>query len=133
MQFTMSKDNELGCSVRQSRSLPMRNDGRVSPNTAEIKRLRKLSCYSQEFVAGMTGISIKTIRNLESKNNRRCKLVTLKSLAIFFDVDIWTLINHEGALHIPEAYVIKAYLRRPLEIGQDTRESGMIRHKEHYS
>jgi transcriptional regulator with XRE-family HTH domain len=137
MQFTMLKETELAGHSDEGH-LTLARDGRVSPDNAKIKRLRGQLGYSQEYVAGMTGINVRTIRNLESKTNGRCKLATLKSLALFFDVEVRVLINPEGKPKIPVTHVLKAHprcnylMKRPLEIEQDVLYCGMIKPEDRF-
>lgn len=54
-----------------------------------VKRLREKRNWSQEQLAQMAGVSLRTIQRVEAGN--RASLETLKSLASVFDVEISTL------------------------------------------
>ena len=54
-----------------------------------IKRLRENRNWSQEQLATMSGLSVRTIQRIESGN--KASLESLKSLAAVFEVDISTL------------------------------------------
>lgn len=54
-----------------------------------LKKLRRQKNWSQEQVATMSGLSIRTIQRIESGN--RASIESLKSLAAVFEVDIETL------------------------------------------
>jgi transcriptional regulator with XRE-family HTH domain len=54
-----------------------------------IKRLRTKHHYSQEQLAQMSGLSLRTIQRVES--GQSASLETLKSLAAVFEVDVDTL------------------------------------------
>ena len=54
-----------------------------------IKRLRAKHHYSQEQLAQMSGLSLRTIQRVES--GQSASLETLKSLAAVFEVDVDTL------------------------------------------
>ena len=64
-----------------------KDDGKICPDTNEIKRLRKQNGISQETLAYKTGLSLKTIRNLESNPNYRCRASTLSVLADFYGIE----------------------------------------------
>lgn len=54
-----------------------------------IKKLREQKQWSQEQLATLSGISIRTIQRIESGN--RASLESLKSLAAVFETDVETL------------------------------------------
>lgn len=79
--------------LKYAHSEPVKDDGRLTPNGLEIKCLRKLRGLTQEDLALQTGITVKTIRNLENNEKYRCTAETINTLASFFRADTQTLIN----------------------------------------
>lgn len=73
--------------------LVIKDDGKIKPSFIEIKRYRKLSGISQERLSDLTGISLKTIRNLESNPNYSCRAGTLAALAAFFKLEPSALVQ----------------------------------------
>ena len=56
-----------------------------------LKELRLKSKLTQEKLAFLTGISVKTISNIE--NNKECSTRVIKRLADFFEVEINEIIK----------------------------------------
>ena len=72
-----------------------KDNGRFQPNGPEIMRLRKGRGLSRERLSNLTGMTVKTIRNIEDKTTRFCNPLTLGTLATFFGVEPHTLIEQE--------------------------------------
>ena len=62
-------------------------------NRKKIQELRSKFCWSQEELASVSGLSIRTIQRVEKNGN--CSLETKKALAAVFELDPLTLNNHE--------------------------------------
>jgi transcriptional regulator with XRE-family HTH domain len=94
----MTKVKELALSPQEGSSTDksVRADGRVRPNSEEIKRLRRLRGLSQQGLADRSGISFKTVRNLETTEDYRCNPDSLQAIAACFDVKAHTLIVPEA-------------------------------------
>lgn len=58
-----------------------------------LKKLRMKSKLTQEKLAFLTGLSVKTISNIE--NGKECNTKTLKRLADFFEIGVEELIKKE--------------------------------------
>ncbi|WP_139182672.1 helix-turn-helix domain-containing protein, partial [Vibrio cholerae] len=56
-----------------------------------IKKLRERKNWSQEQLATMSGLSVRTIQRIESGN--KASIESLKSLASVFEVDISKLLE----------------------------------------
>ena len=81
-----------------------------------IKRLRENKNWSQEQLAQIAGISLRTVQRVEAGN--RASLETLKSLAAVFEVELTTLteqimvIDKEGSAWQSEPFYIRMFLWR---------------------
>ena len=71
------------------------NDCTIKPNGPEIMRLRKERGLSRERLSHATGLTHRTLRNLEEKTTYRCKPVTITTLAAFYNVEPNALIERE--------------------------------------
>ena len=78
-----------------------------------IKRLREKKSWSQEQLAQMAGVSLRTIQRVEAGN--RASLETLRSLASVFEVELTTLteqvmvIDKEGSAWQSEPLYIRFF------------------------
>ena len=61
-----------------------------------IKKLRKQHHYSQEQLAILAGVSLRTIQRIESGHS--ASLETLKSLAAVFEIEIELLTGEIGVI-----------------------------------
>jgi len=75
----------------------MRDDGKITPNAVEIKRLRKKNLLSQEDLSAATGVSLKSVRYIESDPTYRCRFGTIGTLASFFRVEPQSILAEDGA------------------------------------
>ena len=80
----------------------VRDDGRVTINGGKIRRLRKQRCLSRERLADLSGLTVKTLRNMETNGSYRSQPETVYALAAYFGVDASTLItaDKERGIHI---------------------------------
>ena len=72
-----------------------KDDGKTRPDGATIRRMRKQRGYSRERLAELTGVAIKTLRNLETHPSYRCNPCTLGVLAQHYGVEPSALILPE--------------------------------------
>jgi transcriptional regulator with XRE-family HTH domain len=79
-----------------------------------VRRLRDKRNWSQEQLATIAGLSLRTIQRVEAGNN--ASMETLKSLASVFDVDISTLteeitvIDKNSASWKAEPWIVRFFL-----------------------
>lgn len=71
-----------------------RDDGKVTPNGAAIKKHRKQLGLSRERLSFKSGVALKTIRNLETNPRHRCQPVTINVLAQLFELPPSKLIQN---------------------------------------
>ncbi len=104
-------------------SLPLswlaKNDGKVSANGEELKRLRKLAGLSQEALSQSTGLALKTIRNIENTQGYRCRLVTVRVLAQFFSTEPRALILAENGTGLQLLTNVQHIIEANIDIVQD--------------
>ncbi|ABE56994.1 transciptional regulator [Shewanella denitrificans OS217] len=79
-----------------------------------VRRLRDKKNWSQEQLATVSGLSLRTIQRVEAGNN--ASMETLKSLASVFDVDISilteeiTVIDKNSASWKSEPWIVRFFL-----------------------
>ena len=73
-----------------------KDDGKVRPNSAALRRLRKQCGYTRKRLEVLTGITMKTLRNLEAEPDYRCYPSTLGVLAQHYNVSPSSLILPEN-------------------------------------
>jgi transcriptional regulator with XRE-family HTH domain len=74
-----------------------KDDGKLRPDGTVIKRMRKQRGYSRERLTELTGVAVKTIRNLETKPSYRCYPCTIGILAQHYGVEPSALIQPEDS------------------------------------
>ena len=68
--------------------------GTVRPDAVYIREQRKLHGLSQERLSELAGISLKTLRNIETNSDYGCRPSTIASLAAYFNVEPRRLVKH---------------------------------------
>jgi transcriptional regulator with XRE-family HTH domain len=71
----------------QYRPPSIKDDGKVCPDGATIRRMRKQRGYSRDRLAELTGVAIKTLRMIETRPFYRCRPCTIGILAQHFGVE----------------------------------------------
>lgn len=122
----------------QYSSLMKKDDGKLCPDGASIRRMRKQRGYSRERLAALTGIAIKTLRNLETRPSYRCRPCTIGILAQHYGVEPSTFIMPEETACIrlltstPEIIEAKAKIVTSAKstlacVGSRSRHEGLLR------
>lgn len=70
-----------------------RNDNKLSPDGSTLTRLRHEKVLSREALSEGSGISLKTLRNLETNDDYRCKPKTIEQLSIFYGIEPGALVK----------------------------------------
>jgi len=66
---------------------------KIQVNTKKIKDLREQRGWSQDLLAQMSGISLRTLQRMEKDGN--CSIESVKSLAAVFEVDFKEILHEE--------------------------------------
>lgn len=74
-------------------------------NAKKIKNLREKHCWSQDELAAISGLSIRTIQRVEKTGNS--SLETLKALASVFHVDPLSINNKAPVQNVTFSFIIK--------------------------
>ncbi|WP_233998413.1 helix-turn-helix domain-containing protein [Pseudoalteromonas sp. T1lg48] len=72
---------------------------KMKVNVQVIKSLRDSRCYSQEQLAEMSGLSLRTVQRIEAKGV--ASLESIKSLAAALDIDCQQLLAMDHSIHVP--------------------------------
>ena len=77
----------------------------VELNSNKIQKLRTQKCWSQDELASVSGLSIRTIQRVEKAGN--ASLETVKALASVFEVEPAYLQNSKDIQHVTFNFIFK--------------------------